>query len=248
MHAEGGTVKSVYELPEIRYHALLAHLPIVGPEACRHDYTQLIKSDDVISSARLVRSSALPWCLVWMERLAEVTSHRCRTSSIVYGGASRRSADCEPCVVGGSARHNDPDDWGADYQTNEQQHGTAMASLILHGELDSPSEPLSCSLYVRPILKPERSSFGGSQERMPTTDGLVVDLMYRALRRMFEEKEQETPRPRPLRPMWWSSTCRSGTAIARSWAAQSARGHDFSIGRHGDTRFCSALALETTVN
>lgn len=202
VHAEGGTVKSVYELPEIRYHALLAHLPISSVQKLvDHDYTQLIKSDDVMFFRPVGQIVGSPLVSgLDTERLAEGhipplpnQQHRLRVA-LLDGLPLANHA-----LLAGRLVIDDPDDWGADYQASEQQHGTAMASLILHGELDSPSEPLSCSLYVRPILKPERSSFGGSQERMPT-DGLVVDLMYRALRRMFEGEGTGDAKTAPVAP------------------------------------------------
>jgi hypothetical protein len=48
----------------------------------------------------------------------------------------------------------DPDDWGPTYPVADRQHGTAMASLILDGDLADELVPLDSPLYARPILRP----------------------------------------------------------------------------------------------
>src|SRR4029450_7659944 len=78
---------------------------------------------------------------------------------------------------------DDPDDFQRNYRPEQQQHGTAMASLILHGDLNRPEPPLQSSLYVRPIYLPQTDLHGRSVELTPT-NRLLVDLLHRAIRRM----------------------------------------------------------------
>ena len=73
---------------------------------------------------------------------------------------------------------DDPDDYEAAYLAEEREHGTGMASLICHGELDEQSESLSRRLYVRPILQPRRRFDGQFEENIPA-DVLPVDLIHR---------------------------------------------------------------------
>ncbi len=77
-------------------------------------------------------------------------------------------------------RLDDPDDLQARAMASGRVHGTAMASLILHGDLNTPSAPLARPLYVRPLMV---TTADGQQER--TEDHrLLIDTIYRAVLRM----------------------------------------------------------------
>ena len=67
-----------------------------------------------------------------------------------------------------------------------------MASLILHGDLAAGERPLSRSLYVRPILRPDPRDWIDHTETVPEGT-LVVDLVHRAVRRLFEGDGGEAP-------------------------------------------------------
>ena len=86
---------------------------------------------------------------------------------------------------------DDPDDRGSRYGGGQHSHGTAMASLILHGDLADPGEPLSGPLYVRPIMQPHPWA-PGRPEIVPE-DELLIDLIHRAFLRMFEEEGTQPP-------------------------------------------------------
>lgn len=82
---------------------------------------------------------------------------------------------------------DDPDGFAARYEDREHYHGTAMASLIVHGELDGDEEALASKLYVRPLMHPGDADIDGKrQERFPP-DELAVDLVRRAVTRLFEQ-------------------------------------------------------------
>lgn len=77
---------------------------------------------------------------------------------------------------------DDPDEFGVNYTGSKRFHGTAMASLIIHGDLDDPSAaPLNRPLYVRPVMR--LTSGFVDQESLPD-DKLPIDLVHRAIRRM----------------------------------------------------------------
>ena len=86
---------------------------------------------------------------------------------------------------------DDPDDYEAIYTASNRRHGTAMASLILHGDLGTPEPPLQRQLYVRPILRPD-PRYPEQREFVPD-EVLVVDLVHRAVRRLFEGEGTEGP-------------------------------------------------------
>jgi hypothetical protein len=95
-------------------------------------------------------------------------------------------------------RVDDPDDFGSDYEARFRLHGTAMASLIIWGDLHSPGEPIPQPLYVRPIMQPfTQPGLGDLPPEERVSDGLlIVDIVHRAVRRMFEG-EGNTPATAP---------------------------------------------------
>jgi hypothetical protein len=81
---------------------------------------------------------------------------------------------------------DDPDEFGAKYQPSEQIHGTMMASLIVHGDLESTEEsPLKRPVYVRPIMCPDANDYNQPRSETVPTDRLPIDLIHRAVIRMF---------------------------------------------------------------
>ena len=92
-------------------------------------------------------------------------------------------------LLSGRVIVDDPDDVAATAQVQALRHGTAMASLILHGGLDAGEQPLSSPIYLRPILRPAASS---GEERM-ADDELAVDLLHRSFVRMFEGEAGQPP-------------------------------------------------------
>ena len=85
---------------------------------------------------------------------------------------------------------DDPDDDRSRYQVSQQQHGTAMASLVIHGDLNDDGPVLQQQVYVRPIFVPD--SFQGTTEITPP-DRLLADLLDRAVRRLFDGDGDQPP-------------------------------------------------------
>jgi Subtilase family len=76
---------------------------------------------------------------------------------------------------------DDPDDLEPAYPVNRRRHGTEMASLIIHGDLNQPDAPLPRPLFVFPVMQPNSNG----DERTPASR-LLVDVIYRAVRRIKE--------------------------------------------------------------
>ena len=90
---------------------------------------------------------------------------------------------------------DDPDNFADKYGiAAKQRHGTAMASLILHGDLNNsaPEPPIRRRLYVRPVMHPQPYGFNGVLEVMPP-DRLCIDLIWRAFIHMFDGEGSEEP-------------------------------------------------------
>jgi hypothetical protein len=69
-------------------------------------------------------------------------------------------------------------------------HGTAMASLILHGDLNASGFPLDRPLYVRPLLVAPPGELEHSDENL-----LLTDTIHRAVVRMRGGADEEAAAP-----------------------------------------------------
>jgi hypothetical protein len=80
---------------------------------------------------------------------------------------------------------DDPDGWAAMCPIQHRQHGTAMASLVVRGELDTNDVPLNRPVYMRPLLKPNPNDWVNNppREGLPS-DVLTLDLVHRAVLRI----------------------------------------------------------------
>ncbi len=78
----------------------------------------------------------------------------------------------------------DPDDLQSDSDPNTRKHGTAMASLICHGDLNLDEKPIRQMLCALPILR-ARPTLNGTIEEIPE-GRLIVDQMHQAVRRLNE--------------------------------------------------------------
>jgi hypothetical protein len=79
---------------------------------------------------------------------------------------------------------DDVDELEAEYQRGDRKHGTAMASLVIHGELDAHEAPLTRPVYFRPILQPDPHT-RDREEHVPD-EVFYEDRIERAVRRIFE--------------------------------------------------------------
>jgi len=87
----------------------------------------------------------------------------------------------------------DTHDWEEEYPAKERQHGTATASLILHGDLTDPEVPLKHRLYVQPVMRPNPQSFKQPKPEEIPQDRLLLDLMHQSVNCLFEGERPEAP-------------------------------------------------------
>jgi hypothetical protein len=191
----GGQCVRERAIPEIMYHGVLVDIPRTrAEEAVTHitdgTYTELLRCGEVM----LFRPSA------------QMASPILDTPGVPLdiAGLRGRPVPAGPPVVAlfdGCPLENhailanrlaveDPDGLAAQYSPGQQQHGTAMASLIVHGDLSAPGDPLPKPVYVRPIFVPDTDFRGHVNEAMPA-DQLPVDAIERAVRRLFEPDGNE---------------------------------------------------------
>lgn len=83
---------------------------------------------------------------------------------------------------------DDPYKLAAEYQPGEKRHGTAMASLVIHGEMvDGQLTSLTRKVYHLPVMQPDPKARGFDRyvEHFPD-EVFFEDRIERAVRRMFE--------------------------------------------------------------
>lgn len=181
----GGRLVSRARIEEIGYHALLAELPrqqveeVIrrGPQAIR-----LLTAEHVMFVSPfkpMSISSPLPSETGSASFLAEGPRDS-KPRIALFDGLPFQNHD----ALTGRLIVDDADDVADGYQIAARSHGTAMASLIIHGDLSDPGEPLHRSVYARPIMRSEETASGQPAECV-LPDTLFVDLLHRAVRRLF---------------------------------------------------------------
>lgn len=193
----GGAVTSRCELPEIRYHAVLAELPASRARSVLEELDRLrregVTNDPLImeEGVQFLRPSgqvATP-----IEPLDEAEE--------VARSVGAQSDEPPPDLSGvapvvalfdglplqnhawlrGRLIVDVEDETEATYLAQMRQHGTAMASLITGGDASADGAPLERPIYVSPIMRPYDTG-GQMVEQVP---GLVVDVVHEAVRRML---------------------------------------------------------------
>lgn len=179
----GGRVVATAEIEAIAYQALLADIPMVQVEQVLREGPETIEllTTESVMMVGPARQMALG-------RIEATEQEATPLAESVPAGLPRVALlDGAPLAnheaLSGRLVIDDPDDHESRYTAAQRSHGTAMASLILHGDLSEPGLAPSQPLYVRPILVPH--DFYRDVEVTPK-DGLLVDLVIRAFRRMFE--------------------------------------------------------------
>jgi len=198
----GGEVVSEATVPAIHYHALAVRLPVTA--------VQVLLDEDRRGAVALVQAEQIQFFRSSGQMAGRITVDQVSPLSTLPN-EPLPNPEAPPVValldglplqshraLTGRLTVDDPDDLGADYEARFRLHGTAMASLIIWGDLHSPGEPIPQPLYVRPIMQPFTQP--GWDDLPPderVSEGLlIVDLIHRAVRRMFEG-EGNTPATAP---------------------------------------------------
>ncbi|MFI6152171.1 S8 family peptidase [Kitasatospora sp. NPDC051170] len=182
----GGTAVASCAIPDIGYHGMLAHLPMQAIQSIldeQYEDISLIRADE-IAFFRPEAQSAFPIA----DEIPQSTDYPELETRHATGGPLVAVLDGYPLAQHAALRNSvvidDPDDWDSDISAHDRQHGTAIASLVLHGDRASQQgESLRRPIYVRPVLRPE-DSWASREERFPP-DQLAIDLVHRSLVRLL---------------------------------------------------------------
>lgn len=188
-----GRVVAESIIEDIAYHALLAQMPIGAVKS-------LLEQAD--SEAALVQCEQIQFFRASGQMSAVLPDDDRQTEQMEQ--RSGPSPDREPVValldglplqahrrLEGRLIVDDPDNFEEGYPAKERRHGTTMASLILHGDLGTREDPIPTPLYVRPILRPDPRDWRRQRQESMPENSLVVDVLHRAVRRLFEGETRE---------------------------------------------------------
>jgi hypothetical protein len=183
-----GTLLDFVTIPEIQYQAALVELP----------------------GAQAIRLGSLQGPLSTADRVMRVRPQSL-FSSVVGDNASSISdetgppltLDTRPPVVAlldgypvenhvllrNRIRVTEVDVRAVDVPVTRRRHGTAMASLIIHGDLGDDQRPIDRTLQVVPILGAPQNL----AEECTPQDKLPLGLIYRAVKSLIEGLEGNAP-------------------------------------------------------
>lgn len=177
----------------IAYHGMLAELPANAIQAVvNNPNTELVKCDSIMFFRPVGQM------LVGDGPVEDETNYSdIEEYSLPVGEPVIAILDGLPLanhrLLSGRLIVDDPDNVETSYNSNERIHGTSMASLIVYGDLNDGTRPLKRPVYVRPIMQPIPNDFSIPRREHIPDDFLIVDLIHRSVKRLFESDGIEGP-------------------------------------------------------
>jgi hypothetical protein len=187
--AGGRTLSSFIDMPEIAFHAVKAELPAERIQQLLNE----LKSESHDTDIQLFKFHGVMYFRPTGQSLAVSEDGEGVDTEIAEGVVNLPPIaaildgvpNMQHQALKGRLLLDDPDDLSAQYQPGERKHGTAMASLVVHGDLeDGKSDPLPRLVYVLPIMQPDPHSRNRSEH--VSDEIFYEDRIARAVRRMFE--------------------------------------------------------------
>ncbi len=200
----GSLISNFIDIPEIRFHAVKVELPALGVSEILRDIEN--ESSEMVillfSGIMYYRPTGQSFTSFSTESFDAQLSP---PADPVSGDPVVAILDGVPFTehswLKGRLLLDDADNLESEYQPGERKHGTAMASLVLHGELDKAETPLNRPVYFRPIMQPNSSGRWSPdffEEHIPQ-DVFFEDRIWRAVRRMFEGEGGTPPQAPSVR-------------------------------------------------
>lgn len=192
---DGELVSEFIEMPDIAFHAVKARMPVKNISRILDESDNLEEHLSLFTyphimyfrrSGQLITKSAKGDGLDADYPIAEARSNP--VAAVLDGVPNLRHK-----ALDGYVNFDDPFDLADEYQPGERQHGTAMASLVIHGDRsDTTAGPLNSTLHHIAVMQVDSQSRG--------FDGLIVehfpescfceDRIEQAVRRIFESDDE----------------------------------------------------------
>jgi subtilase family protein len=179
----GGSVIDTAEIRGIRYHAFLADLPAATIQNILEDENSpLAVAGQVMYYRPQFRAMARPG----------------GTETSAFGQQRPvPTADPVVAILDGVPLQNhallaqriildDPDNLQADASASDRVHGTSMASIVLHGDLNGQTPTIASRVVVHPILIPDPHSGDSPREEISPPDRLLLDVIHVGVKRLVE--------------------------------------------------------------
>ena len=189
--AGGRTLGRFIDMPEIAFHAVKAELPVQSIQKLLNDLNFDAHEIDI----QLFKFHGVMYFRPTGQSLAVTEDGDGVDTDIPEGQVDLPPVaaildgvpNLQHQALKGRLLFDDPDNLSAQYQPGERKHGTAMASLVVHGEMvDGQSNPLPRLVYVLPIMQPDPLSDPLKRSEYIPDEVFFEDRLARAVRRMFE--------------------------------------------------------------
>ncbi|KAF3983522.1 MAG: S8 family peptidase [Methylococcales symbiont of Hymedesmia sp. n. MRB-2018] len=192
---QGGEIIATIDKPEIAFHAVKAKLPT---NKIRDLLDNLDSSDT--TDIELFNFSGIMYCYPTGQNISTPSDDDIDAKHIELTELPKSDFPPIVAILDGvpNTQHialknrlllDDPDNLSATYQTGKRGHGTAMASLVIHGDLSNPTT-LTSNVYHLPVMQYKQDDEGFPDEIF------FEDRIERAVRRIFEG-EGDTPAQAP---------------------------------------------------
>lgn len=176
-----GRFVSRARIEEIAYHAVLADLPVAAVRAITERIASGIAALESVMHIR-------PQSVAQGIEIAEASDGAEAPAAPSLGSPILALLDGVPIaahrLLAGHLIVDDPFGLEPEATVAERAHGTAMASLIVHGDRNRNEPPLGRSIHVVPVL--------GAGDAFPPNQ-LIVDLIHSAIRGMREGADASAP-------------------------------------------------------
>ncbi len=178
----GGHVVSRSRIATIAYHALLVDLPAEAAQGLLARTAASIAGLDPIMHIR-PQSLATAIDVAEREESAAIEQPAQQRREPILALLDGVPVSQHPLLAGAL---NVEDQFGLEPETPvaDRDHGTAMASLIVHGDRNVPQRSLDRRVHCVPLL--------GARDQFPP-DRLIVDLVYQAVTRMCAGDNPSAP-------------------------------------------------------
>lgn len=188
----GQTLSSFIDMPDIAFHAVKAKLPV---DKVRH-LLDLMDSQNTEIDIQLFKFPGVMYFRPTGQSMAASVDDLGEPGEFPEGSPELAPVaailDGAPNLLHEALKErllfDDPDNLSAEYQPGEKRHGTAMASLVVHGELvDGQSAPLTSKIYHMVIMQPNPQARRVEKHEEHFPDEIFFeDRIERVVRRMFE--------------------------------------------------------------
>lgn len=181
VQAQGGRTISTSRIVDIAYHAVLVDLPV------RSVRSIIDRASDGIAALEPVMHIR-PQSIASSIELGDMAESDVQPIAPALGDPILALLDGVPVAAhrlfGDHLVVDDQFGLEPDALVSERVHGTAMASLIVHGDRNRPEPLLPRRIHLVPVL--------GQQDRFPA-GLLIVDVIYRAIFAMRDGQQPTAP-------------------------------------------------------